>query len=506
MQTIKSISHITGANSIEESVGPGGSGMTWYPKLLSVLLWFIPLAALLFVIGYFAVGDLLSEPLPGIRGGLIPVFLAAGVLLLVFSMRSPLPVTYLVPLYLIAMLWGYFYQLALLWDAPPGASLIRSTFYLLLLLALILFLIPRPISRRYLLVAAGWILVNLLSILGNNAPDSVIMLYIIGVVMPAVFFLALYPFFKVGGSLQRLSGAITIGVVGFLAGLIILTFLATAVKEYGSIGLARNASDLNYAAGVIFLSWPFLFWRLNSRPVLWRVIIVGVTLLACILSFSRTVFVLGGLLAVVTFLRPSMLRNKKFILAVIILIVVLSFFVSGQVSNLWLGRLSLPSWADLVSFDPDRLSAFMSTGRPEIWSFAVSSFYDAPLTGNGLGSFSTLMLEETGGTAGYSGAHSLILTVLAERGLISAIFIAGMLIFIWIKLLWMWRSEAGRGREFFFLAAAGFTCFLVAAHSLGAEMLNSGTMFVHSTISILMMVYLGILLSWPAIKRSLPES
>lgn len=468
------------------------------------IVYLTVLAFITLVIGYFVLGDMLTPPLPGIRGAMILAFLIAAIVLVIFTMKSPLPMNYLVPIYIVALIWGYFYQLTLLRDLPLGGSLVRSMFYLLLLLALMLFILPRPISSRYLLFAFVWILVNLFSMLGAYTPDTVIMLFVMGVVMPAVFFLSLYPFFKEGGSLQRLSGAIIIGVVVFLAGLIIIMFLAAVIRYNGDIAMARNESDLNYAAGIIFLSWPFLFWQLNSRPMFWRVIIVGVTLLACILSFSRAVFLLGGLLAIFTFIRSSMLLNKRFILVSIALIIIFSFFVSAEVIRFWLGRLNIKAWVDLVSFDLEKLQGIVATDRPELWSFAVRSFYDAPLTGNGLGSFSALISQETDGEWAFTGAHSLILTVMSERGLISGIFVAGLLIYIWVKLIWKWHAELGPNKEFYFLAAASFSCFIVAAHSLGVELMNCGTIFVNGTVSIFLMVYLAILLSWPMIKGNWP--
>jgi len=455
---------------------------------------------LVFIAGYFMGGNYLSNLLPGIRGAMLLLFLVGGALLITFAINPPFPSRYLVPLYLIAIIVGYFYQLALMWDAPLGASLIRSLFYVLLLVGLVIIVVRGSINSRYLLFFIGWLLCNVFSILGDSAPDNVVMLYLLGVVLPGFFALALYSYFKTGNSLQRLSDAMTVGVMGLSAGLIVVMFLSIIVK-YGDITLTRSASDLGYASELIFLAWPFILWRFNSRSLPWKIVILTVFTLAFVFSFSRAIFVLGGLLAVVTFLRPSVLLNKRFIIVVIALIIILSFFVSEEVVHFWLGRLNITSWVDLVSFDSEKLSAFMASNRPDIWRFAIQAFYEAPFIGNGLGSFSTLMSRETSGALAYSGAHSLILTVLAERGLISATFVAGMLGYIWLKLLWLWRTAVGRSREFFFLAAAGFTCFMVAAHSTGADLLDSGTMIVDSTVSIFIMVYLCMILSWKTIRK-----
>jgi len=462
---------------------------------------------LVFAAGYFILGNYLSEPFPGIRGGMILLLLAGGAVLVTFAIYPPFPSHYLVPLYLIAIIaGGYLYQLALLREVTAGASLIRSLYYLILLLGVVFLVLRKPIGFGYILFFIGWLLCNIFSIMGDNAPNDVVMLFLLSVVLPGFFALTLYSYFKTRDSLFRLSDGIAVGVVGLLAGLVVLMFLATVAKNYGSITLARNASDLNYAAGLIFLGWPFIFWRFNSRSILWKVVITAVILSACVFSFSRAVFFLGLFLAVITFLKPSILLRKQFILVVVVLVIAFTLFVPDEVTVFWLGRLNINSWADLISFNPEKLAAITATDRPEIWSFALKSFFESPIIGHGLGSFPTLISNETGGMLAYSGAHNLVLTVLVERGLLSAIFVAGMLIYIWFNLFRLWWSESGVGKEFFFLATISFTCFMVAAHSLGIELMRPGTMYVDSTISILLMVYLGILLSWKTIGKDLHSS
>jgi len=461
---------------------------------------------LVFFVGYISVGSYFSNPFPDIRGAMVLLFLAGGALLITFAINPPFPSRYLVPLYLIAIIVGYFYQLALMWDAPLGAGLIRSLFYVLLLVGLVIIVLRGSTNLRYLLLFAGWLLCNIFSIMGDSAPDEVAMLYVLGVILPGFFALALYSYFKTANSLQRLASAITVGVVGLSVGLIMVMFLSIIVK-YGDITLTRKASDLGYASILIFLAWPFIFWRFNSRLISWKIVVFTVITLAFVFSFSRAVFLLGILLAIITFLRPSMLLRKQVILVLLVgLVIVFTLFVTDEVSGFWLGRLNISSWANVLSFDPEKVKGLLSNEpRLAIWNFAITSFFESPLIGHGLGSFPTLISNETGGVWAFTGAHSLLLTVMVERGIISAIFVAGMLIYIWIKLIWLWRTEVGRTREFFLLAIAGFSCFLIEAHSSGCELMDSGTMIVDSTVSIFIMVYLCMILSWKTIREELTD-
>lgn len=331
------------------------------------------------------------------------------------------------------------------------------------------------------------------------------MLYLIGVLLPGLFFLAIHIFFKMGAYFRSLVQSISIGIVVYLGGMVLVMFLVVWFRWHDFL-LARNASDLNYGVGLLIITWPFIFWRFNSFPFYWKITVLVVTVGAMIFSFSRMIFLLGTFLILLTFLRRKFIMKKKFILSLLVSVIILSFIMPADISTLWLKRLNIPSWSSLSSMNREKLK-FMIRGRSteglrsDIWIFAFKKFLERPLIGHSLGSFPDLVSEETEGKEAYSGSHNLSLTVLVERGLIGFIFFVGILLYIWFGLFWRWRIESGAWKEFFRLGFFSYSCFLVYAHTTGIEAIRAGTVYVDGLVSIFLMVYLTIVLAWSKIRR-----
>ena len=452
---------------------------------------------ILFSIGVVLLQDFFSQYLTGIRGGLIFIFLAVALILISMSV-PPQMQQYNLPLfYFVAMAGGYFYQALLLYDAPLRASFFRSVFYLLLMIGMLLFLLNKKIDLKYIYFFCAWLFFNSFSLLGDKVPDDVLMYFLLGIVLPGFFVLVLHVFFKTGGYFEHLTRAVSTATLGVLGGMLLIMLLAIFLK-FGDIKLTRNAANLNYGAGLLFLGWPFITWRLNSRSFPARILIVLIVISTALFSFSRPTMVITFTLLIFTFFI-SFKSNKKAILSLLLAFVVFTIFIPKEPLEYWLDRLNIEKWSDI--FNPERWKDIFQTDRQTIWADAYQSFTQRPLTGHGLASFSTLMHEKTAGVVEYSEAHSLILTVLAERGLLGFIIVAWIILYILFKSLLRWRTESGAQREFFFLSFISFFCFLLFAHTTGAEMVRSGTLYIDGTVSAYMMVYLIIALSWKQIRE-----
>ncbi len=455
---------------------------------------------IVFGTGAFLLRGFFSGYLTVIRGGLIFILLLAGVLLTVISMPPQLLKRHLPLIYFITIVLGYFYQVILLYDAPLRASFFRCLFYILLIIGMALFISNKKIDLKYLFLFFGWLFFNLFSLLGKKAPDDVVMLYFMGIVLPGLFALVLHVYFKTEGSFERLTRAVSLGTIGILGGMLLIMFLATVLK-FGNIVLTRNAANLNYGAGLLFLGWPFITWRLDSHSILSRISIILFITAVAFFSFSRTTFILTIVLIIFTFF-VSQKTNKKVIVSFLLAFLLIAIFVPESLQSHWLKRFNIEKWSDVSN--PDRWKDIVLTSRAEIWGFALNAFSQSPLIGHGLGSFSTLYSEKTAGVAEFSGAHSLTLTVMAERGLIGFGVVAWMILYILFNLLLRWRVESGVQKEFFILALMSFTCFLVFAHLTGAEIVKSGTLFVDGTLSVYLMVYLVICMFWSQIREKSP--
>ena len=161
-------------------------------NILLICFFFI----VVFGTGIFLLRGFFSGYLTGIRGGSIFVLLTAGVLLAVISIPPQVLKRHLPHIYFIAIVWGYFYQVILLYDAPLHASFFRCLFYILLIAGMVLFISNKKIDLKYLFLFFGWLFFNLFSLLGRKVPDDVIMLYFMGVVLPGLFALVLHVYFK----------------------------------------------------------------------------------------------------------------------------------------------------------------------------------------------------------------------------------------------------------------------------------------------------------------------
>ncbi|HDZ26651.1 hypothetical protein LCGC14_0818760 [marine sediment metagenome] len=462
-------------------------------NILLICFFFI----VVFGTGIFLLRGFFSGYLTGIRGGLIFILLTAGVLLAVISLPPQLLKRHLPHIYFIAIVWGYFYQVILLYDAPLHASFFRCLFYILLIIGMVLFLSNKKIDLKYLLLFFGWLFFNLFSLLGKKVPDDVIMLYFVGVVLPGLFALVLHVYFKTEGTFELFTRAVSLGTIGILGGMLLIMFLATVLK-WGDIALARNAANLNYGAGLLFLAWPFITWKLYSHSFLSRIFIILFITAVAFFSFSRTTFFLTIMLIIFTFFI-SQKTNKKIIVSFLLAFLLIAIFAPQSILSHWLARFNIKQWSEILH--PERWKDIALTDRAKIWSFALNAFSQSPLIGHGLGSFSTLVSEKTAGVEEYSEAHSLTLTVMAERGVIGFVMITGMILYILFNLLLRWRVESGVRKEFFILALVSFFCFLAFAHTTGAEIMRSGTLFVDGTLSAYLMVYLVITMSWSQIRE-----
>lgn len=459
---------------------------------------------IIFLMGSFLFHDYFSDYLIYIRGGIIAVLLATALILIIFSIPSISNQKALPPFYIVAIFWIYFYQVTLLYDAPLYASLTRCFFPLLLLLGMLTFLLNKKIEIIYLFFLGCWIFFNLFSLLGHQTPEYVSLLFLIGIILPGTVFLVLHVFFKMEGQFEHLVKGVSLGLLSVLTGMISIMLLATALKT-GDIAFARNASDLNFGAGLLFLGWPFFIWRFGSYQFLFRFFIIILIVSVAVLSFSRTTIVLTAVLFIFTFFKPSRGITKKILLSLCLAVIIMLIFMPKSIPDYWLKRLNITHWSDLTNLQSETLKSVTSGDRFEIWNFALKSFIRNPLFGNGLGSFSALAAQETGGTFAYSAAHGLLFTMAAERGLFG--FLLGTLIVVYIcfNLFKRWLIEHGAWKEFFRVASISFLCFLLFAHTTGAEFMRAGTVYVDSIISVFLMIYLIIIMSWRQIKKQSPS-
>ncbi len=282
-----------------------------------------------------------------------------------------------------------------------------------------------------------------------NRPIAALVLAVVGVVWLIVLQTALTGFQpQTVSSLLRLL-YVPVGIIAALAvyraseRVLDIAIVALGVKGLillvgylqGPVGLANRLAVRGLGVHNTFAAFLVILlvlrsstWMLAGRRPASPVLLSFPVLLACVfLTFSRGAFIalmLGSASLVgLTLLAPRTGQKRSLRAALVGLLVVAPLLVSG------------PLQSRLTSLSLDQ-----SSGRSEIWVPAWEGFVDAPVIGNGFGSFkvySPLFVDpsapSTTGTT-YS-AHNLPLQILYEGGLVG---IVAVLTATWLVVRRCW--------------------------------------------------------------------
>lgn len=442
-----------------------------------------------FLLGGFLFRGYLSGFFVSLRGGFLGLMITGSFLIILMSLMRSIREKDAILLYVLAAFGSIPYQTALLFDGTLRASLVRCLIQIVLLAGMILFLISRKIPKRPFVYFVIWLFLGCSSLLGPYAPDNVMMLYAVGLVFPGLFFLMIHLYETKGGGLERLSFAFACGTVLVLSGMILIMVVATKVKTF-NIVFSRNASDLNFGSGLLILGWPFLMWKWEEIKLPLRIFILALVSAAALLSFSRGAILCILFLLAVTFIKRVHIR--KFLLPFSLILATVLFVLPSSIPEYWLEKLNIGQGAGILGKEMPTFSQLALSSRPEIWDLAIESFKKSPLLGNGLGSFAKLSHDATGGEIENVDAHSMILTIAAERGIVGLIPAVFILSYLLLTLARRWRLEKGPRKEYFRLSLFSLIIFLFFAHTTGAEFLRAGTVWVDSLISVYLAGYLGI--------------
>lgn len=154
-------------------------------------------------------------------------------------------------------------------------------------------------------------------------------------------------------------------------------------------------------------------------------------------------------------------------------------------ARFWQLRLNLVSNVQTVEVS---LAAILRTDRSAIWSYAWELFSQRPIFGFGLGSTPELLYEISSGAFQFGGMHNVTLTTLVERGLVGWF---GFLVVVYFIV-----RRAYTGRRWSIILGVGV--FALFAHTTGAELILNSTRFLNSTITVSLLLLLGIASAFPS--------
>lgn len=113
--------------------------------------------------------------------------------------------------------------------------------------------------------------------------------------------------------------------------------------------------------------------------------------------------------------------------------------------------------------DPSaRFSSLSGTGRGEFFRVALDAFEEAPLVGNGAGTYQFAWFQMRDIAAAVHTAHSLYLQTLAELGIVGGILVVALVLAMLWSGLSAWRRASGPQRELFAALLGVSLAFAVA--------------------------------------------
>jgi hypothetical protein len=369
-----------------------------------------------------------------------------------------------------------FYQLAIMESAPPGASWFRIL-PMLLMFPIFFVCYPTMVKSKPIVGALTfiWVILNIPAIAQSIDTINTTALYIVAVFMPILIFAAL--FYTV--NLNNINTLIQIVFLGFITTIILSISslsLEQGYKETDAIIASRNLADLNQVIGGLILLWPVLlkgleFYNKKVRYIFWILVI-----LMTVFSYSR-----GGIIAITLLIMVSYLRLGVFIVPIAIgfIYMLVENPFNSQLIHFWALRFNLTDLGSGGTID-QKIATLFSTDRSYIWEITWKLAEESKFIGIGLGRLSENFSFLTFGRWQFKGSHNLLLTVLAERGLLVALFI--LIVFIVILILYFLNLFTGNAilKRIGWLGFTSFIMFIFYSHTVGVELIYNSSRIVNA--------------------------
>ena len=237
-----------------------------------------------------------------------------------------------------------------------------------------------------------------------------------------------------------------------------LVYAGAGYKGSDNLLATRNIADTNVTMAYFILLWPFalLYSLRNSISQLFRFGILAIFLGVVVLSFSRGAVLIVLPYIFITILFVPNFLSPKWILALLVLIVSYTAKIAGFLEQQDLIYFWKLRFGDMVSVNSLLSKLESASGRGEIHRIAYSLFLKSPLIGHGIGSFEIL-------GPGYREAHSMWYTLLAEEGIVGAVYHYWIFIVLGLVLL---KTAVREKKHAVFLISLLF--YLLFNHTVGS--------------------------------------
>lgn len=308
------------------------------------------------------------------------------------------------------------------------------------------------------LQAVLWLLLHFIYLIISPNLSGIIMgAFTLFLVTIPMYYLYLNTLSKMPDFDRELEKSLCLAFLILAVGTFGLVFAGARYKGSDNLLVTRNISDTNVTMAYFVLLWPFvlLFFRRLVYGSVWISIMTLIFAGVVLLSFSRgAVFIVIPYLACSLILAGGLWRFAGLMLSGALLMPYVAKLVAAineELAYSWQLR-----FADFQFFIPALQQLQEASGRSEIRSMAYRLFLDSPVYGHGIGSFEVL-------GPGYREAHSMFFTLLAEQGLLGAIYIYLILVRLGYKLFQLAVLDQRLS-----LLLLALTAYLVFVHSVGS--------------------------------------
>lgn len=344
-----------------------------------------------------------------------------------------------------------------------------------------------------------WVILNfpcLFFVLITNFknPYDAVLYWIISVIYPLIFYYAASNMQLTCGKAYRdvLGDAISVGVLLLSVVPVVLIPMELSARDTDSMAALQFGGRAYSVIGIVILLCPLLIASISRWNLIARYGAGVIFLLLFASSFSRGAMTVVAMLLLGLFLLRRRQVKNGFVFILTILFVFLLFVqiynpkIFTEAAWFWLIRLNFAdNISGAVGIDS---SAFLETGRENIWEYAVMIFERSPLFGHGIGSAPILLGEVSNGQMAFGSMHGLILTLLAERGLMG-LGAAGLLFGRCFYLIIISKNDQ-IPRKFMFYALCAF---LVFANGTGVELFLNSTRSLNATVTVSLFLLLSYL-------------
>nr|WP_295926186.1 O-antigen ligase family protein [uncultured Dyadobacter sp.] len=347
------------------------------------------------------------------------------------------------------------------YDFPAGAnSLWRLMPFLFLDMYLFNFILRHKsrLDSSEKLLTASWLLLHFIYlIISPNLSAIIAGAFTLFLVTIPMYYIYLNALSKIPGFDSELEKSLCMVFLILAVGTFGLVFAGARYKGSDNLLVTRNISDTNVTMAYFVLLWPFvlLFFRRLVNSSFWIPVMTLIFAGVVLLSFSRgAVFIVSPYLASSILLAGGLWRFAVLMLSGVLLVpyaAKLVAMINEELAYSWQLR-----FADFQYFTPALQQLQEASGRSEIRSMAYRLFLDSPVYGHGIGSFEVL-------GPGYREAHSMFFTLLAEQGLVGAIYVYSVLTGLGYNLFQLVVTDKKLS-----LLLLALIAYLVFVHSVGS--------------------------------------